>query len=192
MALPARRSIPCRSRATCVANRSSPMSWTESPSRARERGPAVPVVLGQAVLERDDRIALDPAGQQVDHARGVELLAALRCPVGRSSRAGSKKWLEATSTAIATSRPGSKPQATIASTTISNACSLSRSRGPYPPSSPTRADSKPRSLQHRARRRDRVRPSSPGLRCSWPRRPGRSRRPGCRGCRRHAGRPRSC
>uniref|UniRef100_A0A0N4ZDA9 LigA n=1 Tax=Parastrongyloides trichosuri TaxID=131310 RepID=A0A0N4ZDA9_PARTI len=37
--------------------------------------PAVPVVLGAAVLDRDDREALDQVGQVVDHALGVEGLA---------------------------------------------------------------------------------------------------------------------
>ena len=37
--------------------------------------PAVEVVLGAAVLDGDDRVAVDQAGQVVDHAGGVERLA---------------------------------------------------------------------------------------------------------------------
>ena len=69
MALAAPRSMPWRSRSAWVANRSSPINWTDPPSRAVKRGPAGPVVLGQTILDRDDRILLDPVLEQRDHPR---------------------------------------------------------------------------------------------------------------------------
>ncbi len=40
-----------------------------------EQLPAVPVVLGAAVLDRDDRVLVDPALEQCDHAGRVDGLA---------------------------------------------------------------------------------------------------------------------
>ena len=37
--------------------------------------PAVPIVLAAAVFDRADRVFVDPAGQQIDHAGRVELLS---------------------------------------------------------------------------------------------------------------------
>ena len=45
--------------------------------------PAGPVVLGEAVLDRDDRVAGDPVGPQVDELAGVEGPALLREHVAR-------------------------------------------------------------------------------------------------------------
>ena len=49
--------MPRCSRSRFVTKRSSPTSWTRSPSSRGQRAPAVPVVLGGAVLDRDDRVA---------------------------------------------------------------------------------------------------------------------------------------
>ena len=62
-------SMPRASRSTLVTKRSSPTSWTRSPSRSVSSAPAVPVVLGQAVLDRHDRVAVDQVGVAVDHLR---------------------------------------------------------------------------------------------------------------------------
>ena len=48
-----------------------------------EQLPALPVVLGQAVLERHDRVARDPVGPEVDHLAGLEAAALLGQPVGQ-------------------------------------------------------------------------------------------------------------
>ena len=50
---------------------------------ARQLGPAGPVVLGQAVLDRDDRVAVDPVGPEVDQLAGVERPVLRREPVAR-------------------------------------------------------------------------------------------------------------
>ena len=50
-----------------VTNTSSPTSCTLSPSAGRQHLPAVPVALGEAVLDRDDRVLADPVGVHRDH-----------------------------------------------------------------------------------------------------------------------------
>ena len=52
----------CRgaSRSGLVTNRSSPTICTRSPSSCGERAPALPVVLVQRVLDRDDRVGVEP------------------------------------------------------------------------------------------------------------------------------------
>ena len=45
--------------------------------------PALPVVLGEAVLERDDRVARGPIGPQVDQLTGIERPALARQHVAR-------------------------------------------------------------------------------------------------------------
>ena len=57
-----------------VTNRSSPTSWTRPPSAVGEGVPAVPVVLGHAVLDRHDRVAVDQAGPELHHLAGAEHL----------------------------------------------------------------------------------------------------------------------
>ena len=74
MAFAARCSMPWRSRVTLVTNRSSPTSCSFPPS-VRERLPAVPIVLGHAVLDGDDRIARGEIGIKLGHAAGLERLA---------------------------------------------------------------------------------------------------------------------
>ena len=56
-----RASRRCRaaSRSGLVTNRSSPTICTRSPSARGQRRPAVPVVLGQRVLDRDERVGVD-------------------------------------------------------------------------------------------------------------------------------------
>ena len=54
---------------------SSPTSWIRSPSRSVVSLPAVPVVLGDAVLDRDDREAVDQAREEVGHLRRRRLAA---------------------------------------------------------------------------------------------------------------------
>jgi CheY-like chemotaxis protein len=62
------RRMPSRRRAVLVTKRSSPTSWT-LPPRRRQRLPAVPVVLGHAVLDRQDRVAGAEVLVVVDHRR---------------------------------------------------------------------------------------------------------------------------
>ena len=64
------RSMPCFSRSVLVTNRSSPTSWILLPRRLGQLLPAVPVVLGQAVLDGDDRVAVDQSAVEVDHLGG--------------------------------------------------------------------------------------------------------------------------
>ena len=67
--------MPRWSRSGFVTKRSSPTSWTRSPSSAVSSLPGVPVVLGGAVLDRDDR---EPGEQVVPEAGdlvGAELAA---------------------------------------------------------------------------------------------------------------------
>ena len=52
-----------------------------APHLAGEGHEALRVVLGQRVLDRDDRVAGEPAQQQLDHAARVELAALARQPV---------------------------------------------------------------------------------------------------------------
>ena len=83
----ARSSIPRAMNSGFVTSRSSPTSWTRSPSRRGQLAPAGPVVLGQAVLERHDRVLVDPVGPEVDELAGVERPAlALERGTGRSRR----------------------------------------------------------------------------------------------------------
>ena len=70
-----------------MANRSSPINWTDAPNRFVNAAHPVPVVLGQPVLDGDDGIALDPAGQEIDHALAVECLIAVGAkPINPASR----------------------------------------------------------------------------------------------------------
>ncbi len=73
--MPTPRSIPWRSRSGFVTKRSSPTSWTRSPSSLVSCAHAVPVVFGEAVLDRDDRVALDELGPERRHRRALELAA---------------------------------------------------------------------------------------------------------------------
>ena len=65
-------------RSVFVTSRSSPTSWTCRPEPRGQLAPAGPVVLGQAVLERDDRVARGPVGPEVDELAGVERPALAR------------------------------------------------------------------------------------------------------------------
>ena len=62
-------SMPRASRSTLVTKRSSPTSCTRPPSWRGERGPAVPVLLGHAVLDRHDRVAVAEVGEPRGHLR---------------------------------------------------------------------------------------------------------------------------
>ena len=77
-ALAARSSIARARRSVLVTSRSSPTSWTRSPSLRRKRAPAGPVILGQAVLEAHDRVAVDPVRPEAD-----ELAPASACAPSR-------------------------------------------------------------------------------------------------------------
>ena len=68
-------SMPRRSRSGLVTNRSSPTSLDLAAQRLGQLLPAVPVVLGAAVLDRDDRIAADQLLVVLHHARRIERLA---------------------------------------------------------------------------------------------------------------------
>ena len=59
-------------RSVFVTSRSSPTSWTRLAEPLGQLLPAGPVVLGQAVLDRDDRVARGPVGPQVDELAGLE------------------------------------------------------------------------------------------------------------------------
>ena len=59
-------------RSVLVTSRSSPTSWMVRPEPLGQVPPALPVVLGEAVLERDDRVARGPVGPQVDQLARVE------------------------------------------------------------------------------------------------------------------------
>ena len=58
-----------------VTNRSSPTSCTLLPSAVGQQLPALPVVLGHAVLDGDDRVLRAQAGQKSTTAPSVEALA---------------------------------------------------------------------------------------------------------------------
>ena len=68
-------SMPLRRRSVLVTNRSSPTSCTLLAEPLGDQLPAVPVVLGHAVLDGDDRVAIHQAGLEVDHLGGGELAA---------------------------------------------------------------------------------------------------------------------
>ena len=148
-----RMSMPRRSRSALVTKRSSPTSCTRSPSRSVRCRPAVPVVLGQAVLDRDDRVAVDQVGEIVDHLRRRRACAPRR-PGGRRRRGRSRST--AASSAIATSLAVAGASARLEDDR----------RSP------------PRSSQVRARTRPRRRRRSPGrARAAAPSARGTSRRP---------------
>ena len=65
----------CR-RSTLVTNRSSPTSWMRSPQALGQQLPALPVLFGHAVLDRDDRVPfaqLDPVLAQLDGGQHAPL-----------------------------------------------------------------------------------------------------------------------
>ena len=74
--------------------------------------PAVPVLLGHAVLDRDDRVPADDVGPVVGHLRRRERAALAGEHVGAVAR---RTPIVAGSRAIATSSPGTRPAASIAS-----------------------------------------------------------------------------
>ena len=74
----ARSSIALPMNAGFVTTTSSPTSWTFEPSRAVMLAPARPVVLAEAVLDRDDRIAGDPVRPEVDQLAALERPTLLR------------------------------------------------------------------------------------------------------------------
>ena len=132
---------------------------------ARQLRPRVPVVLGEPVLDRDDRVALARARPR----RRASPRSASRGPrTGRRRRA--KTSLVAGSSAIAT--PSRWPARSAASRITSIAASLDSRSGAKPPSSPTPVAS-PRSPEHAASARGRPRRRPAALRRSVARRPGR-------------------
>ncbi len=64
-----------RTRAASVTRKSSPTTCTRAPKALRETAEAFRIVLRHRVLDRDDRIAFDPAPEQFDQAVAVELAA---------------------------------------------------------------------------------------------------------------------
>ena len=147
------------------------MSWTDRPSRAGQRGPALPVVLGQAVLDGDDRVPLDPAGQEVDHAGGVELPAA----VGSQAVSPARRVEEMAGGDIHGDRDVAPRLEAAGNHRIDD--DLEGLLVAVEPGTitPLVADQGRFEVPFfRARRRwpGRARPSSRGLRCSWTHRPG--------------------
>ncbi len=63
-------SMPNWSRLLLVTKRSSPTSWTCVANGLGQQLPAVPVVLGAAVLDRLDRVLAGPGGEELDHLLG--------------------------------------------------------------------------------------------------------------------------
>ena len=78
IAFAARSSMPRCSRSMLVTNRSSPTSWTRSPVRSVQPRPARPVVLGHAVLDRDDRVVADPLRPERGELAAVQRAALAR------------------------------------------------------------------------------------------------------------------
>ena len=81
-----------RSRAALVTKRSSPTSWTRSPSALGDRDPAVPVVLGHAVFDRHDRVAVAELDEAVGQLhRPVLRRLRRRARTGRRGRTPSTR-----------------------------------------------------------------------------------------------------
>ena len=87
-----RRSMPCCSRSTLVTNRSSPTSWHAVAEPLGEQLPAVPVVLGQAVLDRDDRVAVAQLVVERRPARRQSSVAPLAGQVVARRRGRTRSW----------------------------------------------------------------------------------------------------
>ena len=81
IALPTCSSMPRRRKSTFVTKRSSPTSWTRPPRRSVSVCQPCPVVLAEAVLDRDDREAVAEVGPEVDHPGAVERAALALEPV---------------------------------------------------------------------------------------------------------------
>ena len=133
--------MPCWSRSAFVTNRSSPTSWTRSPSRRVSALPRVPVVLGGAVLDRHDRVRVERARARSRPCSSERELAALeavaavaRRPRSSPGRARSRRARGARRARPPRGSPRSRPRST------------SRS-GAKPPSSPTPVES-PRPCEH--------------------------------------------
>ena len=137
--------MPRSRRSVLVTKRSSPTSCTRSPSALGERRPAVPVLLGHAVLDRDDRVARRrgrPGTSTI--SAGVSV----RRPRRRARRSPSSKNSveagvegEGDVVARACSRLSRWPRPGAAT-----ASSLEARSGAKPPSSPTAVD-RPRLVQ---------------------------------------------
>ena len=96
-------SMPRCSRSVLVTNRSSPTSCTRSPRRVGQLLPAVPIVFGQAVFDRDDRVLGAQLLVQVDQL-APESAWCLRVRGGTGRRL--KNSVAATSSASAICSPG--------------------------------------------------------------------------------------
>ena len=101
--------------------------------------PGLPVVLGRAVLDRDDRVALDELGPEP----GELVRAERRGPRSGRRRRDRPRW--SPGRARSRSRRGA-PRASAASRIASIAASLEARSGAKPPSSPT-AVASPRSCE---------------------------------------------
>ena len=104
-------------------------------------GPAIPVLLGHAVLDRHDRVAVDqvdPVVDQLGRATGCDP----RRPARRTRRP-TARWSRGRGPS-AISSPGTRPASSIASSSSFTASSLAGRSGANPPSSPTAVD-RPRS-----------------------------------------------
>ena len=110
-----------------VTNRSSPTSWTAAADVVGERGPAVPVLLGHAVLDRHDRVAVARGRPRkptisVGRQRRGPRRPACRCRRRRTRwRPRRGRWR--------CRRPGVKPACSMASTSSCTASSLEREVG---------------------------------------------------------------
>ncbi len=111
--------MPRWSRSELVTNRSSPTIWTFVAELVGERLPAVPVVLVERVLDRDDRVGGDQVGVVGDHL----VAGALARPRRRTCRR-EQNSVAATSSASAMSLPSVRPAALTASAIRSSAARL--------------------------------------------------------------------
>ena len=115
---------------------------------AGERGPAVPVVLGHAVLDRDDRVAVAQIGEVVGElgARERALLARerVRAVVEELRRGDVERRARSR-------RPACSRRASIAASSSFSASSFDGRSGAKPPSSPSPVD-EPTVVQQPAQR----------------------------------------
>src|SRR3990172_8218085 len=94
MALAAPSSMPRARRSGLVTKRSSTTSWQGPPGGPAEgwvkNRQTEPVVLGEAVFERDDRVAGDPVDPEVDQVGCAQATPLLRQAVGQLALGGDR------------------------------------------------------------------------------------------------------
>ncbi len=135
--------MPWASRSGEVAKRSSPSSWTSSPSRSVASRQASQSSSRQRILDRDQPIAPRPSGDLARHRRAVE--AALARTRAGSARRRTTAWPPRRAPA-----PPRPPRARCRGRAISRASSLEARAAARPPSSATSAVSWPRACSSAA------------------------------------------